>query len=91
MALVLVKLDQHVGGGLVVEQQHHEQGLLVIQVAHQLGDVGGVQVLDLLAHLFLGFLVDEVIQVMDIFFGKLFHFLQSSMVNQFLTSNLLPD
>ena len=61
VTLVLVELDQDVGGGLVVEQHHDEQGFLVIEVAHKLSDIGGVQVLDLLPHLLLVFVVDELI------------------------------
>ena len=74
MALVLVQLDENVGGGLVVKQQHDEQRLLVIHVTYQLSDIGRVHVLDLSTHLLLVLLVNEVVEVMDIFFGKFFHF-----------------
>ena len=61
--LILIEFHQHVGGRLVIKQQHDEQGLLVIEVPHQFGNIGGMQVLNLALDLLLVLIIYQFVEV----------------------------
>ena len=63
VALVLVQFDKDIGCRLVVEHEHDEQRFLVIEVAYQFGDVGGVQIADLSPYQFIVLAADELFEI----------------------------
>ena len=72
-ALVFVELHEHVGLSLFVKESEEIFCFFKVEVAVELGDVGGVEVAELFAGCAVGVVLDDFAQVLEVFGIELFH------------------